>query len=244
MSDFLRETFDETKRRFTDRDYMRWRMKRKLIRAGLVLLTLILLAPAIMVLKLVNAPPAAAFGVTAVGVVFLIVMYSIVGMFGKPYEPPHAASSFAPQNSPTNFGSNYAGQPVPMEPVSHSFAAKPPIAAKEPTLGQPPPFAPAEPSPVRTGGTLLAIFGGCGVAVLLSCGGLVALALFSARAQQPARFDAAPFGQPNNGFGNQPFDAQRMADEHRQRVDQMQREQQQRFEEIRKRHEDLINSNR
>ena len=70
------------------------------------------------------------------------------------------------------------------------------------------------------------------------------LALFSARAQQPARFDAAPFGQPNNGFGNQPFDAQRMADEHRQRVDQMQREQQQRFEEIRKRHEDLFNLNR
>jgi hypothetical protein len=244
MSEFLRNTLDETKRRFTDRDYMRWRMKRRLIRFGLVILTLILLSPLIIVLKAVNAPPAVAMGVTVVGILTAMGLYAIVGMFGRPYEPPTATAPFTPQNSPTTYGTSYTSQPVPLEPFPPASATMPPIAPQKTVLGSPPSFAPAEPAPARTGGVLLALFGGCAVVALLSCGGLFALTVFGVRKAQPVPVPAAPFGQPNNGFGNQPFGAQRMAEEQRQRVEKMQREQQQRFEDMRKRHEEIINSNR
>jgi hypothetical protein len=74
----------------SDRDYLRWRRKRKLIRLALTILSLVLLSPIITIYQVFEIRSALGFVFLVVCVLFLLAIYRALGWIGQPYIAPTA----------------------------------------------------------------------------------------------------------------------------------------------------------
>ena len=78
----------ELRNRFTDRDYLRWRRKRRLTRFLLTILSLVVLSPIIALYQIFQIRSALGFAVLVGCVLFLLAIYRALGLIGRPYVPP------------------------------------------------------------------------------------------------------------------------------------------------------------
>ena len=73
---------------FRDRDYLRWRRKRRLVRLLRVVVTMILLSPIITIYKIFQIRSTLGFVFLVGCVLFLLAIYRALGLIGRPYVPP------------------------------------------------------------------------------------------------------------------------------------------------------------
>lgn len=74
--------------RFRDRDYIRWRRKRRLVQFILTIVTLVLLSPILAAYQYFQIRSAFGFIFLAGCVLFLLAIYRVLGLIGRPYIPP------------------------------------------------------------------------------------------------------------------------------------------------------------
>lgn len=72
---------------FRDRDYLRWRRKRRLIRFLLIILTMVLVSPLIAISEIFHIRSNFFFFVMVAYVLFLFAIYRALGLIGRPYIP-------------------------------------------------------------------------------------------------------------------------------------------------------------
>lgn len=72
---------------FRDRDYLRWRRKRRLIRFLLIILTMVLVSPLIAISEIFQIRSNFFFFVMVAYVLFLFAIYRALGLIGRPYIP-------------------------------------------------------------------------------------------------------------------------------------------------------------
>ena len=72
---------------FRDRDYLRWRRKRRLIRFLLIILTMVLVSPLIAISEIFQIRSNLFFFVMVAYVLFLFAIYRALGLIGRPYIP-------------------------------------------------------------------------------------------------------------------------------------------------------------
>ncbi|HJT34991.1 MAG TPA: hypothetical protein VJ783_23385 [Pirellulales bacterium] len=73
---------------FRDRDYLRWRRKRRFVRLLLTAVTIVLLAPILAIYEYFKIRSALGFIFLAGCVLFLLAVYRALGLLGRPYRPP------------------------------------------------------------------------------------------------------------------------------------------------------------
>lgn len=73
---------------FRDRDYLRWRRKRRFVQLLLIALTMVLLAPIMAIYEYFQIRSALGFIFLAGCVLFLLAVYRALGLLGRPYVPP------------------------------------------------------------------------------------------------------------------------------------------------------------
>lgn len=78
----------EFRDRITDRDYLRWRRKRLLVRFLLIILSMIVLSPIIVIYQVFDIRSALGFVCMGGCVLFLLAIYRALGWIGRPYIPP------------------------------------------------------------------------------------------------------------------------------------------------------------
>jgi hypothetical protein len=71
-----------------DRDYLRWRRKRRLVRFFLTIVTLVLLSPILAIYQFFNIRSTLGFVFLVVCVLVLLGIYRMLGLIGRPYVPP------------------------------------------------------------------------------------------------------------------------------------------------------------
>ena len=74
--------------RLRDREYLRWRRKRLLVRFLLTIVTLVLLAPILAIYQYFQIRSALGFAFLVVCVLALLGIYRALGLIGRPYSPP------------------------------------------------------------------------------------------------------------------------------------------------------------
>jgi len=74
---------------FRDRDYLRWRRRRKLVRLLLIVLTMVLLSPILAIYQKFQIRSVLGFIVLGCCILFLLAVYRALGLIGKPYVPPN-----------------------------------------------------------------------------------------------------------------------------------------------------------
>lgn len=78
----------EWRERIMDRDYQRWRRKQMLVRFGLIILSMVLLSPVIAIYQFFDIRSTLGFICMGVCVLFLLAVYRMLGLIGRPYVPP------------------------------------------------------------------------------------------------------------------------------------------------------------
>jgi hypothetical protein len=73
---------------FRDRDYLRWRRKRLLIRFMLVIVTMVLSSPVIAIYEYFDIRSTLGFICMGGWILFLLAIYRALGLIGRPYVPP------------------------------------------------------------------------------------------------------------------------------------------------------------
>jgi hypothetical protein len=73
---------------FRDRDYIRWRRKRRLVQFVLTIVTLVLLSPLLALYQYFQIRSAFGFVFIAGCVLSLLAIYRALGLLGRPYVPP------------------------------------------------------------------------------------------------------------------------------------------------------------
>ena len=71
-----------------DRDYLRWRRKRRLVRFFLTIVSLILLSPILAIYEFFKIRSPLGFVFLVVCVLALLGIYRMLGLIGRPYVPP------------------------------------------------------------------------------------------------------------------------------------------------------------
>ena len=74
--------------RFRDRDYLRWRRKRLLVRFLLTIVTLVLLSPLLAIYEYFKIRSTLGFVFLGVCILVLFAIYRMLGLIGRPYVPP------------------------------------------------------------------------------------------------------------------------------------------------------------
>ncbi len=129
-----------------DDDYQRWRLRRRLMRLGLVILTLILLSPLLAVPKSVDVRSIGGFACVLISILVLLGIYRLLGWIGRGSTPSAATASRPETGEETPFASFEAGPPsAPASPVPiTAWSTEPMARANEPPAPgtAPPPVAP------------------------------------------------------------------------------------------------------
>lgn len=73
---------------FRDRDYLRWRRKRRFVRLLLMAVTMVLLAPILAIYEYFKIRSTLGFIFLAGCVLLLLAVYRALGLLGRPYTPP------------------------------------------------------------------------------------------------------------------------------------------------------------
>ena len=84
---------------FRDRDYLRWRRKRRLVHFLLTIVTLVLLSPMIALHQIFQIRSVFGFIFMAGCVLCLLTIYRALGLTGRPYVPPGDDDSRQPPAS-------------------------------------------------------------------------------------------------------------------------------------------------
>jgi hypothetical protein len=249
-----------------DRDYWRWRRRRRLVRVGLVILTMILLSPLLVLLKLFDVRSFLSFACVLVSVLVLLAIYRLLGWIGRGYTPPLVPASrsdtretspfasFGIPSQPT-FETPAATTPWSTEPMAKGSAAAAawtvtsaaaPVVAEVVPLGPPSPAGVMRASSPPTAGSgcgVLAVVAVVGLLVLLLCGGLLSLvgwrywSGWSAPGPRgvPVR-EPPPLPRP---LGPHDRLLDRLQRENQQRMEQMQRDAERRMQEMQQRQREM-----
>ena len=73
---------------FRDRDYLRWRRKRLLVRFLLIVVSMVLMSPVLALYGYFQIRSTLGFIFLAGCVLFLLAIYRALGLIGRPYVPP------------------------------------------------------------------------------------------------------------------------------------------------------------
>ena len=73
---------------YWDRDYLRWRRKRRFVRLLLTVVTLVLLSPILILYQVFQVRSPLGFVFLVCCVLALLGIYRALGLLGRPYVPP------------------------------------------------------------------------------------------------------------------------------------------------------------
>lgn len=241
-----------------DRDYMRWRRKRRLVRLGLVVLSMVLLSPLLLVFRGFQVRSVLGFACLLGSVCILLMIYRLLGWIGRGYTPPAGTQPTVGEPVPGGLGtapgesflwvgdanvrpepSAAATEPVMATAVPETFTARPapPTVATMPVAASDPPPA-ASSSGCGVGVVIVVI----GLMTILFCGGVVGLGGWmllrhSARGVQPGAPFPRPVELPRPGMNEH---LQRLQREQQERMEQMRRDQERRMQEMQRRQQEML----